>query len=282
MKPKTKDQRPKQIFQTKAKVVKNLAASSDYYKMVLEAPRIAASAVPGQFINIRVSDKYEPLLRRPLSIHRVISDKSEVVSQIEILYKIVGRGTEILSQKRCAEYLDVIGPLGSGFNYQLPITNYQLPILVAGGMGVAPLVFLAEKLVHSPEPTDHRKVLVLLGAKNKKQVVCKDELKKLGCDVKIATDDGSLGFKGFVTELLRKKLSTMDYGLWTIFACGPKPMLKEIAIISKQYDIPAQISLEEQMACGIGACFGCVVQLKKGYKRACKDGPVFNAKEIIF
>jgi dihydroorotate dehydrogenase electron transfer subunit len=127
------------------------------------------------------------------------------------------------------------------------------------------------------------KPLVLIGAKNKNQILCEKEFKKLGYDVKIATDDGSRGFKGKVTELLEKiLLSAVSCQLSAVYACGPRPMLKEISRIANIYKIPAQISLEEHMACGIGACLGCVVNTKEGFKRVCKDGPIFNAKEIVW
>jgi dihydroorotate dehydrogenase electron transfer subunit len=123
---------------------------------------------------------------------------------------------------------------------------------------------------------------VLIGAKTKSQILCENDFKKLGYSVKIATDDGSGGFKGKVTELLRNELSTMNQELTTIYACGPRPMLKAISKISREYKISAQISLEEHMACGIGACLGCVVNTKGGFKRVCKEGPVFKADEIIW
>jgi dihydroorotate dehydrogenase electron transfer subunit len=123
----------------------------------------------------------------------------------------------------------------------------------------------------------------LLGAKTKKQILCEKEFKRLGCDVKISTDDGSRGCRGKVTDLLKKFLGAKSYELRvTIYACGPRPMLKEIAAISKRYNIPSQISLEEHMACGIGACLGCVVNTTAGYKRVCRDGPVFDAEEVVW
>ena len=252
------------IFQTNSKITKNFKIASDYYKMSLDAPSIAKRARPGQFVNIRISEKYEPLLRRPFGVHKVQGKK------IEILYEVVGKGTKLLSKKKPGEKLDILGPLGNGFS----MLDRRHSILVAGGMGVAPLIFLAEKLAGNQS-------LVLIGAKKRSQVLCEEEFKKLGCDVKIATDDGSCGFKGLVTRLLKKNLSNRNRPS-VIFACGPKPMLKEIIKISKKYRISAQVSLEEHMACGVGACFGCVVQTKKGYKRVCKDGPVFDAKELIF
>jgi len=255
------------MLQIRVKILYNKKIKGNYFHLVLQAPKITKESLPGQFLNIKVNDAYEPLLRRPLSIHRVKG------ANIEFLYEVVGRATELLSHRKPGEYLDVIGPLGNGF--QLNAKHKTLNILVAGGMGVAPLMFLAEKLVKS-------KVTVLIGAKTKGQILCDKNFKDLGCEVKIATDDGSRGFKGKITDLLKALPLTMDYKLSTICSCGPGPMLKEISRISKKYNIPAQVSLEEHMACGIGACLGCVVNTKEGFKRVCKEGPVFNADEIIW
>jgi dihydroorotate dehydrogenase electron transfer subunit len=265
------------MFQIKARLLYNKRIGNDYFRFALEAPCIAHKAIPGQFVNIKLTDAVEPFLRRPFSIHRVGN------KNIEILYEVVGPGTEILSKKKPQEYLDVIGPLGTGFSYHLLLTDHRLPILVAGGMGVAPLIFLAEKLAEIKNQRAKIKIIVLIGTKTKKQILCENEFKKLGCDVKIATDDGSKGFKGKVTDLLRDFLrTTNDERRTTIYACGPHPMLKEIANISQKYNILAQISLEEHMACGIGVCLGCVVNTKNGYQRVCKEGPVFAADEIVW
>ncbi len=282
------------MYQIRVKILYNKKIQDYYFHLIIEAPKIIRVAKPGQFVNIRLNDGYEPLLRRPFSIHRVKG------KNIEILYEIVGKGTEILSQKKTGGYLDIIGPLGNGFSYELSTKNYQTSILVAGGMGVAPLLFLAERLVHSPQcPSVHRKSLVLIGAKTKSRILCEKEFKKLGYNVKISTDDGSRGFKGKVTELLediivasRKSqvasLNIKKHGICDlrhetiIYACGPRLMLKEISLISQEYKIPTQVSLEEHMACGIGACLGCVVNTRDGYKRVCKEGPVFKTDEIIW
>jgi dihydroorotate dehydrogenase electron transfer subunit len=265
------------IFLTKAKLIKNIEVIQKYYKILLYCPRIAKIAKPGQFVEIKASDNYEPLLRRPFSIHRVKGNN------IEINYEVLGKGTDILSQRKPGEYLDVIGPLGNGFDYRLPITDYRLPILVAGGMGVAPLVFLAEKLAELRTPNYELRTMILIGAKTKNQILCEKEFKKLGCTLKFSTDDGSRGFKGKVTDLLKDILRlTINGKRLTIYACGPKPMLEEISRISCKHNIRAQISLEEHMACGTGICFGCAVKTKYGYKRVCKEGPVFNADEIIW
>ena len=294
------------MFEASAKVIYNRKIKKGYFEIALSAPKIAGNALPGQFVNIRVSGGLEPLLRRPLSIHRVRGNK------IFLLYEVFGKGTEMLSEKKAGEYLDIIGPLGAGFS--LHITHYTSHILVAGGMGTAPLIFLAEKLAEIKNQKSKIKTLVLIGARTKKDILCEDEFRKLGCEVKIATDNGSRGFKGYVSELLTQELSTIDYfgqaqgppPLTAVYACGPKLLLKEISRISFENDIPAQLSLESHMACGIGACMGCMIKVKSQkspakagsrrmlsngrekaksdfeYKRVCKEGPVFAAREIIW
>ncbi len=265
------------MLQIKAKVIKNIEVIPRYYKIVLSCSNIVKTAKPGQFLGIKVSASDEPLLRRPFSVHRIRG------SNIEIFYEVLGKGTEILAQKKTGEYLDIIGPLGNGFDYPQPSALSPQLILVAGGMGVAPLVFLLEKLRKIKNQKSKIKNLVLIGAKTKNQILCEKEFRDLNFDVKIATDDGSRGFKGKVTDLLTDLLRTPNSKLQAqIYACGPRPMLKEITRISKKYKIPAQISLEEHMACGIGACLGCAVNTKKGYLRVCKEGPVFKANEIIW
>lgn len=251
------------------KILSNAHLKERYFKLSFQDRELARKATPGQFIHVRVASDGEPLLRRPFSIHRVSNGK------VEILYTIVGKGTEKFSQKKSGESLDIIGPLGNGFTFgtkhQTPNTK---PILIAGGMGVAPLLFLAEKLVRNHP-------LVLIGAKTKNHILCENEFKKLGCEIRIATDDGSRGFKGYVSELFKKVLLTVDCRLSTIYACGPRLMLKEIRKLCSTKNIPCQASFEENIACGLGACLGCAVKTKTGFKRVCFDGPVFDIKEVI-
>ncbi len=258
------------MAQIKAKIISNLKQSGNYWYLEFESRLIAQHAVAGQFVNIRVTDGSTPLLRRPLSIHGVRAQK------VKVIYEIIGKGTQILSARKPGEFLDIIGPLGKGFDYQrLGKSREAKNILIAGGMGVAPLVFLAEKLKLS-QP------LVLIGARSQKQILCGKEFRALGCEVKVATDDGSRGFKGKVTDLLKHLLLTIDSGLLTIYSCGPHLMLKAVGQIAKDHKINAQLSLEEHMACGIGACLGCVVATKTGYKTVCKDGPVFSSEELAW
>ncbi|MFH1339190.1 MAG: dihydroorotate dehydrogenase electron transfer subunit, partial [Candidatus Omnitrophota bacterium] len=239
------------------------------------------------------------------SIHRVVNGsqstldikrKNPKADSIEILYKVVGKGTKILSEKKPGEYLDILGPLGNGFN--LSAIRYPLSaILVGGGMGVAPLLFLAQRIIESYPLSAIRYPLVLIGANTKKEILSQKEFAKLGCSVKISTDDGSAGFKGKVTDLLKKilvarrmshvagaklkKPVTCDLGRETIiYACGPEPMLKEVSLISRQCNVPSQISLEEYMACGLGVCLGCMVNTHRGFQTVCREGPVFDSRII--
>ncbi len=267
------------MFQIKAKLLYNKRVKENYFHCALGAPKIALKASPGQFVNVRITDTLEPFLRRPFGIYRVKG------KTIEILYEVLGKGTEMLSLKKAGEYCDIIGPLGEGFDTTSPRHHVTTShVLVAGGMGVAPLVFLSERLTEIPNPKSQIPITVLVGAKTKNQILCEKEFRELGCAVHVATDDGSKGFKGKVTQLLKVFLRDNETTRQraTIYACGPRPMLKEVAKISAQYHILAQVSLEDHMACGIGACLGCVVSTKDGYKRVCKEGPVFRTDKIIW
>ena len=275
------------IFNVKEEIIENKKVSSNCYRMTFESKETACQAKPGQFLHIRCSDNYDPLLRRPISIHSI---KNSVIA---VLYKVVGNGTNLLSKKISGEFLDVMGSLGNGFDYQL-VSSCQLPILVGGGIGVAPLYFLAQKLVKQ-----RSNVTVLIGANTKCSILCIDEFKKLDCKVKISTDNGSYGLHGTVVDLLKKELISenskfkIQNSKLKIFACGPIPMLKHINQLVSKYNVSSQVSLERQMACGIGACMGCTVKIRNpkseirnnkvfDYKRVCKDGPVFDIKEIVW
>ena len=258
-------------YQIKSRILSNKRLGREHYLMRFEAAPIARAAKPGQFIHLRCSDKVNPLLRRPFSIHRIAGET------VCILYQLVGKGTEILAEKKTGEYLDVIGPLGNGFTYSR--SKSANSILVAGGIGIAPLLMLARELIKYQKSAG---ILLLVGAKTKRLILCERDFKALGIGVKISTDDGSYGWQGMVTELLEDGLSANRYSLPTvIYACGPEKMLKKVAEISRRYDIKAQGSLEKKMACGVGACLGCAISTRSGYQRVCKEGPVFDLDEIM-
>lgn len=257
------------MIQAKIKILANDKIAPGYYKMALASPHIAKTARPGQFVHIKVNDGYEPLLRRPFSIHSIKNNDI-----IEILYRVVGKGTTLLSEKEVGEELDVLGPLGNGFKIDKEGMKF---VIIAGGAGIAPLFLLTKNLIHYSND-----VIVLIGAKSKELILCEQEFKDLGLEAQIATEDGSYGHKGVVTDLLYLLPATS----LSLFACGPAIMLHEVANFSIKNNLPCQLSLESRMACGLGACLGCVIKVKNGvktaYKRVCKEGPVFDAKEIIW
>ena len=248
---------------------------SDVFLLGLDSSYLANSARPGQFLHVKADDK-TTILRRPLSIHKI--EKNLVY----ILFRVRGRGTRLLANAKKGDIFDVIGPLGNGFTVtQMPASRSQ-NILVAGGMGAAPLVFLAEELAKNKNSKLKNKNLVLLGAKSKKEVLAESEFKKSGFEIHVATDDGSRGCKGSVVDLLKKNLSAMRSLLnANIYACGPKEMFYEIKKVLEKYPkVQAQVSFEQFMGCGLGICYGCVIGTKEGYKKVCKDGPVFDLKII--
>jgi len=256
------------MHQIKSEILSNREIIPLHFVMGLYCPEIAREAYPGQFLHIRIEDKNDPLLRRPFSIHRIEDER------IEILYKVVGEGTQILSQKRPSQKIDLLGPLGRGFKID---SGVERVVLVAGGVGGAPLYFLVSRLIAAQVP----KLSVFIGAENKERLLYEEKFRDLGVEVQIATEDGSKGFKGLISDLFASSISTESHTSSTVVcACGPSPMLREIASISKGHGITCYVSLEQRMGCGIGACLGCVIRGEKGYVRVCKDGPVFDAQDI--
>lgn len=243
-------------------VVSNELLASEINKLTIQSPEISKLAKPGQFINVKVSHYFDPLLRRPFSIADVIDDK------IQIIFNITGKGTKILANLKSGERIDIIGPLGKPFNTD---DDFDLAVIVAGGLGVAPFPFLTKILKEK-----NKDVISFIGARTKTQLLL-DGLE----NVNTATDDGSAGYKGTVVELLRLNIVKIKDFKFKIFACGPTPMLKSLLKLCDEFDLNCEVSVETPMACGTGLCQGCVVKTKKGeYKLACKDGPVFNTKEI--
>lgn len=251
----------------RATIASNKKVNDDFRLMRLESAYLAKTARPGQFVEALCSavskDTTDPLLRRPFGVHRIVK------GGIEVLYEMVGKGTQIMSRKKPGEQIRVLGPLGNGFT----VNRAKRAIIVAGGIGVAPLVALAQKL----GPAD-----VFIGARSLSHLLCEREFRALGCSVSAATEDGSKGYKGLVTALVEKRLA--DGGQRSvIYGCGPAGMLKAVASLAAARGIECQVSLEERMACGAGVCLGCPVKVKGGgYKMVCKDGPVFDAAEIAW
>ncbi len=256
-------------FQEKCRVDSIDRLSSDVYRFLIHAPRITGVAQPGQFVMVRVAGNYDPLLRRPFSIHRKSSDGT-----LGLLFKVVGRGTDILATVRVGDFLDLIGPLGRGFD----LAREGSICIIGGGMGVAPLYFLAEQLLESDRSPDRDHVL--LGARNREELTgLAADFIDLGYPVRTATDDGSMGHHGFVPDLL----DTVLPGVSRVYTCGPHPMMKAVVDKCLQANVRCQVSLETHMACGLGACLGCTVPGPDGnFVHVCRQGPVLYSDEVAW
>ncbi|MFC1718495.1 dihydroorotate dehydrogenase electron transfer subunit [Candidatus Poribacteria bacterium] len=256
------------------KVVSKTQVATGHFQISVLCPHIARNTAPGQFIQVRVNGSlYDPLLSRPFAVYKA---KGDVV---DILFKVVGKGTSLLAEKCAGDTVDILGPLGNGF----PIDDgFQRAMLIAGGMGIAALMSLAEAV-------KGREIAALIGASTQSKIVGRDDLLALGAEVHVATEDGTAGQKGMVSELMEDVILTKKCPIagCRIFACGPNPMLKAISRLATRYEMPIYVSLEERMACGVGACLGCVCEVASSgddnqYKTVCVDGPVFNAQEIVW
>jgi dihydroorotate dehydrogenase electron transfer subunit len=257
------------------KVLWNRPAAPGYFRMGLACSPAFETAKPGQFIMLRIGAGVDPLLRRPFSLLGLIRENDRIKG-IEILYKVVGKGTDRLSHCREGDGLSVIGPLGNAF--LVPDTCRQL-ILVAGGIGVPPIRFLAQSLLDQEGSLN--RCLVFVGGRTKDDLVCITEFDLPGFLLDVSTDDGSQGSQGMVTRNLEKALAAGSADL--ICACGPPAMLKAVAAMAADRGISCQVSIEAMMACGMGACLGCAVQLKGDaarYRHVCMDGPVFDAARL--
>ncbi len=258
--------------QALASVIANQPIADEVYVLRLEETDQAREVRPGQFVHIRCGagepTSYDPLLRRPLSVLRTGANPRNDLppAQYDVLYDIVGRGTEQLRRARPGDFVDVLGPLGQPFTIERSTSRL---LLIGGGVGIVPLIALAEDALQRG-----LSVTLLAGfrAANK---VFPPELVPAEVEYVVATDDGSVGRPGFVTALIP------DFLAWTdqICACGPVPMLRALTKLPRR-TLPIQIAMEERMGCAMGVCLGCVVPTKKGYQRVCRDGPVFDLREM--
>lgn len=251
----------------RVEILENKKINSEYQKLVFSSAKLAKNVKPGQFLNVRIENSFDPFWRRPFSYFRVKG------SRIEILYEVLGRGTHILASKRSGDEIKILGPLGNGFSQNI---GERKRILVAGGIGVPPLVFLAEKL-----KLNSKSAVLLVGCGNKSEVLPKRELSKVSCEIRYATDDGSYGKKGFVTALLETELKKDDPEAMFLQTCGPIRMMAEVLKLANRYGVKGEMSIDEKMGCGIGTCLGCVVETKNGFKTSCKEGPVFSFDELM-
>lgn len=261
-------------------ILSNQEISPGYYRMRLLTPGFSEHARPGQFLMMRVQQSLPPLLRRPFGIFRTgflpaDCDGMPPKEYTEILYKVVGRGTNIMADLHRGDKVEVLGPLGRGFDVGDP---QEEKILVGGGIGLVPLYMLAESLA------TRCKVRLLMGGRTREDILAVTEFERLGVETYVSTDDGSLGEEGLVTRVLERKLD--KYPRSSVYACGPMPMLEAVYKICHRRKVPLQVSLEALMACGVGACLGCVVkgvghaEDNPQYLCTCKQGPVFRAEQL--
>ena len=265
----------------RTKIISNQEVSPGYFRMKVLAPGFGEKAHPGQFVMFRVQRSLPPLLRRPFGIFRTgflppDCDGLPPKEFVEIVYKVVGRGTEIMAELHEGDKVELLGPLGNGFDCTSPEGE---KILVGGGIGLLPLYMLAGVLV-----AKGCNVRLLMGGGTREDILFVTEFERLGVETYVSTDDGSLGEEGLVTQVLERKLQ--KYPAAEVYSCGPMPMLKAVHTICLKYKAPLQVSLEESMACGVGACLGCVVkgaghtEEKPSYLCSCKVGPVFKSQYL--
>lgn len=259
------------IFNATAIVISNEQIAPGIFRIKLFCDQIASSCVPGQFVHIQCGEGRDFILRRPFSIHR-----KDGGGAFEILFKVVGKGTQVLSKTQAREVLSLVGPTGNGFSIDSNVRNV---LLVSGGMGIAPLMFLIDELL-----SDKKRICILLGAASRQKLLYAIDLKRLVRKLHSATDDGSFGYRGPIVDLLPESIEEVKPE--RIYACGPEGMLKRVAEICVEYGISTEVCLERLMGCGVGACLSCVCRIRQGgrevLKRVCVDGPVFAAEDIIW
>jgi dihydroorotate dehydrogenase electron transfer subunit len=274
--------------QSRVRVLENVRLARDTYRIRLACPEIAARIVPGQFVMLRLADVHDPLLGRPLALYDTVLDAAGRPTAIDIVYLALGKMTRRLTAFRPDQELDLWGPLGNGF----PPRPTEHLIMVAGGIGQTPFLALGQEYLGRRQygqpprrvPPASR-VTLCYGVRNADYVAGLPDFVAAGCDVRLSSDDGTIGQPGFVTELLRGVLAETAGDDRLVVCCGPEPMMEAVAEICHAVAAPCLVSLETPMACGIGICFSCVTKVRQpdgswDYKRTCVEGPIFDAAQI--
>jgi len=264
---------------TNGKITGNIPVAPGHFILSIALPVTFPEPSPGQFVMVRNLLSGKAMLSRPFSVHGFHRKRHQSV--LELLCRVAGRETKLLSGLNAGAGVEVLGPLGKGFTTK---ENVKKILLVAGGVGVAPLAFFVRERTKDPSKAA---ISLFLGAKTGEIAVALAGNLSDSCTVQIATDDGSLGFHGPVTDILAAELHSCDDERTQILACGPTPMTRALAALLSDNPVHCQVSLEERMACGVGACLGCVVPVRDTqgdeiYKRVCKDGPVFDLRELLW
>jgi dihydroorotate dehydrogenase electron transfer subunit len=270
-------------------VAENVRLARDTYRIRFACPEIAHRIVPGQFLMLRLAGCNDPLLGRALAFYDVAPDHAGQPNLVDVVYLVVGKMTRLLAEFKADARLEVWGPLGNGF----PPTPTEHLIMVAGGIGQTPLLALAREYLglHSYGEPPRRvpaaaKVTLCYGVRGAEYLAGVEDFQRLGVEVHISTDDGSVGHRGLATDLIRPAVEQSSANC-RIVCCGPEAMMEATAKIAEELNVPCQVSLESPMACGIGACFSCVKKIRDApggwdYRRTCVEGPVFNARDVEF
>jgi dihydroorotate dehydrogenase electron transfer subunit len=261
------------------KILKNEQISTGHFLLKVKLPLSFKTPAPGQFIMTREPGRMDPLLGRPFGVYSFERLQDKVT--VEILYKVVGKGTLLLSRLTEGDFIEVSGPYGQTFDIYPEAGKI---VFICGGIGVAPITYLASHYRRLADAKDIE-LICYYGASKAENLVGIEKIRKICSDVLISTDDGSAGFQGLITEKFSADISSYDPGSAKIYACGPRSMLKQLAELLTGNSVFCQILMEERMACGVGACLGCTVLLKDGegrgeHARACTEGPVFNIGDI--
>ena len=288
-----------QATQCRVEVVENVRCAEDTYRLRVLCPDIARSILPGQFVMLRWAGVDDPLLGRPLAMYDIVLDESGDAVGLDVVYLVVGRLTGMLAECEPGQQLDIWGPLGNGFP-TLPLGRAEPAkhlIIVAGGIGQTPFLTVAQERLGTRQfgspPRDvavAQRVTLCYGARNERWLACVDDFRSAGVDVRLATDDGSTGHRGYVTDVLSDVLAAEgDLDGAHIVCCGPEPMMAAVAEITSARGVSCEVSLETPMACGVGICFSCVTRVRDesvatgwDYRRTCVDGPVFDAARVVF
>jgi len=263
-----------------ATILSNTEVAPEHYLMTLAVSGAFREARPGQFVMLRPAGRGFPFLGRPLGIYSLVQNGTG--ARIEILYRAAGKGTKVISTLCEGDCIEVLGPLGNRFELK---PGMRTAALVAGGIGIAPLVFLAERLSVNAPPGG-LKTILYIGARDSASLLGIDRMKTFGAEIHISTDDGSAGYRGPVTDIFREALHTFDASNTEVFVCGPNPMLKRLGEMIADCPVTCQVLMEERMACGMGACLGCTIEVSTPagveYRQVCTDGPVFDLRSIVW
>lgn len=268
-------------------ITENVRLARDTYRVRFECSPLAESIVPGQFLMLRVAGRDDPILGRAFALYDTVLDGAGRPAAVDVVYLVVGRMTGLLAESRPGTQLDVWGPLGNGFSAE-PIEHL---VMVAGGIGQTPMLALGQEFAghrdygRSVKPAD--KVTLCYGVRTEDLLAGADDFRAGGIDLRISSDDGSVGHHGLVTDLLTQVIDESPGEKLRVACCGPEPMMEAVARLSIERSVPCEVSLETPMACGIGICFSCVVKVQQedgewDYKRTCVEGPVFDAEKIVW